>query len=39
VVSDACAGSSDDDHDMALHLMNRYSPLVKVATADEILGG
>ena len=39
VVSDACAGSSDDDHDMALHLMNRYSPLVKVATTDEILGG
>jgi hypothetical protein len=26
VVADACAGSSDDDHDMALHLMNRYSP-------------
>lgn len=37
VVSDACAGSSDDDHDRALHLMHRYSPLVRLATTDEIL--
>jgi Isochorismatase family len=37
VVSDACAGSSDDDHDMALHVMNRYSPLVQVTTTDEVL--
>lgn len=39
VVSDACAGSSDDDHDMALHLMHRYSPLVRLAATDEVLGG
>jgi nicotinamidase-related amidase len=39
VVSDACAGSSDDDHDRALHLMNRYSPLVRLATTDEVLEG
>jgi isochorismate hydrolase len=38
VIADACAGSSDEDHEMALHLMNRYSPLVKVASTDEILG-
>ena len=39
VVSDACAGSSDDDHDMALHLMDRYSPLARLVTADEVLAG
>jgi len=39
VVSDACAGSSDDDHDMALHLMDRYSPLVRVVSTDEVLAG
>ena len=39
VVTDACAGSSDDDHDMALHLMDRYSPLVRLVTTDEVLAG
>jgi len=39
LVTDACAGSSDDDHDMALHLMDRYSPLVRLVTADEVLAG
>ena len=39
LVADACAGSSDEDHDAALHLMNRYSPLVRVLTTDEVLAG
>ena len=39
VVTDACAGSSDDDHERALHLMDRYSPLVRLATTAEVLAG
>ena len=39
LVTDACAGSSDEDHDAALHLMNRYSPLVRLVTTDEVLAG
>jgi nicotinamidase-related amidase len=39
VVSDACAGSSDDDHERALQIMGLYAPLVELATTDEVLAG
>jgi nicotinamidase-related amidase len=39
VVSDACAGSGDDDHDRAIRIMGLYAPLVEVATTDEVLSG
>ncbi|PWW22354.1 isochorismatase family protein [Geodermatophilus normandii] len=39
VVADACAGSSDDDHGRALHLMGLYAPLVEVTTTDAVLAG
>jgi nicotinamidase-related amidase len=39
VVSDACAGSSDDDHDRAMRIMGLYAPLVGIATTDEVLAG
>ena len=38
VVTDACAGSSDDEHDRALHLMGLYAPLVELTTTTELLG-
>jgi nicotinamidase-related amidase len=37
VVTDACAGSSDDNHAKALDLMRLYEPLVAFATTDEVL--
>jgi nicotinamidase-related amidase len=39
VVSDACAGSSDDDHDRAIRIMGLYAPLVEIVTTDEVLAG
>lgn len=39
VVTDACAGSGDDEHDRALHLMGRYAPLVELTTTADLLGG
>jgi nicotinamidase-related amidase len=39
VVADACAGSSDEEHDRALHLMGLYAPLVEIVTTDEVLAG
>jgi nicotinamidase-related amidase len=39
VVSDACAGSSDDDHEGALRVMSLYAPLVSVVTTAEVLAG
>jgi nicotinamidase-related amidase len=39
VVTDACAGSSDDDHDRALRVMSLYEPIVRLTTADEVLAG
>ena len=39
VVADACAGSDDDEHDRALHLMGLYAPLVEVTTTDAVLAG
>jgi len=38
VVTDACAGSGDDDHDRALRVMSLYAPLVQLTTTDEVLG-
>ena len=37
VVTDACAGSSDEDHDRALRLMSLYGPLVQLRTTGEVL--
>jgi len=39
VVTDACAGSSEDDHDRALRVMSLYAPLVELRTTDEVLAG
>jgi nicotinamidase-related amidase len=39
VVSDACAGSGDDDHDRAMRIMGLYAPLVQIVTTDEVIGG
>jgi nicotinamidase-related amidase len=39
VVTDACAGSSDEEHDRALHLMGLYAPLVELVTTAEVLAG
>jgi len=39
VVSDACAGSTDDDHDRALRILSLYAPLVELTTTDEVLAG
>jgi nicotinamidase-related amidase len=36
VVTDACAGSSDDDHDRALRIMGLYAPLVRLTTTAEV---
>jgi nicotinamidase-related amidase len=38
VVSDACAGLSDLDHQRALDAMSLYGPLIEITTAAEILG-
>jgi nicotinamidase-related amidase len=37
VVTDACAGSSDDNHQKALDVMALYAPLVDLATTNEVL--
>ena len=39
VVRDACAGSSDEDHEKALDVMGLYAPLVKVSSTEDVLGG
>ena len=39
VVTDACAGSTDENHAKALDLMALYGPLVRLATTDEVLAG
>ncbi len=39
VVTDACAGSDDDEHDRALHLMGLYAPLVELTTTAALLDG
>jgi nicotinamidase-related amidase len=37
VVTDACAGSTDADHDRALRLMSLYEPIVRLTTTAEVL--
>jgi nicotinamidase-related amidase len=37
VVTDACAGSCDEDHDRALRLMGLYAPLVELTTTAGVL--
>ena len=39
VVSDACAGSCDEDHERALRVMSLYAPLVTLSTTAEVLAG
>ena len=39
VVGDACAGSTDDDHERALRVMSLYAPLVRLVPAAEVLAG
>lgn len=39
VVGDACAGSTDDDHERALRVMSLYAPLVRVVPTAEVLAG
>jgi nicotinamidase-related amidase len=38
VVTDACAGSTDDNHEKAIDVMGLYQPLVSFTTTDELLG-
>lgn len=38
IVTDACAGSTELDHDRALAIMALYAPLVELTTVDELLG-
>jgi nicotinamidase-related amidase len=37
VVSDACAGLSNADHQRALDAMALYAPLIQITTVDEVL--
>jgi nicotinamidase-related amidase len=37
VVTDACAGSSDENHQKALDVMALYQPLVSFATTEELV--
>ena len=39
VVTDACAGSGDEDHERALRVMSLYAPLVQLTTTAEVLAG
>jgi nicotinamidase-related amidase len=39
VVTDACAGATDADHDRALAAMALYAPLITLTTADAVLAG
>ena len=39
VVTDACAGASDEEHERALQVMGGYAPLVSFVTTAEVLAG
>jgi len=39
VVTDACAGATDADHDRALAAMALYAPLITLTTTDAVLAG
>ncbi len=38
VVTDACAGATDEAHDQAMAVMSLLSPMVTLATTDEAIG-
>ncbi|WP_301648503.1 cysteine hydrolase family protein [Streptomyces arenae] len=38
VVTDACAGATDDTHTKALQLLDLYAPLIRLTTVAELLG-
>ena len=37
VVTDACAGSTDENHQQALAIMGLYAPLVELTTVEELM--
>ena len=37
VVSDACAGVSDEDHERALAAMEMYQPMIEITTTSDVL--
>jgi nicotinamidase-related amidase len=39
VVTDACAGSTPDNHEAAMTVMSLYPPQITLATTDEVLSG
>ena len=39
VVTDACAGATDADHERALAAMGLYAPLITLTTVDAVLAG
>ena len=39
VVTDACAGSTPENHRAAMDVMALYPPQITLATADEVLDG
>ena len=39
VVTDACAGSTPENHEAAMHVMSLYPPQITLATTEEVLGG
>ncbi|GAA2722465.1 cysteine hydrolase family protein [Cellulomonas aerilata] len=39
VVTDACAGSGDEDQERALRVMGLYAPLVELTTSAQVLAG
>lgn len=39
VVTDACAGATDADHERALAAMELYAPLITLTTTDAVLAG
>jgi nicotinamidase-related amidase len=39
VVSDACAGVSDEDHERALAAMELYQPMIEITTTSDVLAG
>lgn len=38
LATDACAGSTPENHAAALHVMGLYPPQITLATTDEVLG-
>ncbi|HEY2507218.1 MAG TPA: isochorismatase family protein [Streptosporangiaceae bacterium] len=38
VVADACAGASDESHEITLQILRLYAPLVEVVMTADLLG-